>query len=124
MKRVIDDSEALYKTCKRLVIDGDPRPSEYCIANSEPYEPQETSEWVLDSDGLLICQKCGEIALQRMFVKMPYLIQDVRMVRSNFCPSCGADMKVGGYNFVSELSEMFESLLSEGHEDEMGESTN
>lgn len=27
-----------------------------------------------------------------------------------------------GDNFISELSEMFESLLSEGHEDEMGES--
>lgn len=40
MKRVIDVSETLYKTCKRLVSKGDPRPSESCIANSEPYEPQ------------------------------------------------------------------------------------
>lgn len=39
------------------------------------------------------------------------------------CPNCGADMKDEGNNFISELSEMFESLLSEGHEDEMGEST-
>ena len=95
MKRVIDISEGLYRTCKRLVSEGDPRPSESCIANSEPYEPQETSEWVTDSDDLPICQKCGEIALQRMFVKMPHLIQDVRMVRSNYCPNCGAKMKGG-----------------------------
>lgn len=95
MKRVINVSEALYNTCKRLVDEGDARPSESCIAASEPYEPRETSEWVLDSDGLPICQKCGEIALQRMFVKMPHLIQDVRMVRSNFCPNCGAKMKGG-----------------------------
>lgn len=93
MKRVIDVSDTLYKACKRLVSEGAPRPSESCIANSEPYEPQETSEWVLDSDGLPICQKCGEIALQRIFVKMPHLIQDVRMVRSNYCPNCGAKMK-------------------------------
>ena len=57
--------------------------------------PQGASEWVNDSDGLPICQKCGEIALQRIFVKMPHLIQDVRMVRSNYCPNCGAKMKGG-----------------------------
>ena len=77
MKRVIDVSDTLYKACKRLVSEGAPRPSESCIANSEPYEPQETSEWVLDSDGLPICKKCEEIALQRIFVKVPHLIQDV-----------------------------------------------
>ena len=93
MKRVIEVSDTLYKACKLLVNEGDPRPSESCIADSEPYEPQETSEWVLDSDGLPICKKCEEIALQRMFVKMPHLIQDVRMVRSNYCPNCGADMR-------------------------------
>lgn len=40
MKRVIDVSEMLYETCSRLVSEGDPRPSESCIANSEPYGPQ------------------------------------------------------------------------------------
>lgn len=52
-------------------------------------------EWENDSDNLPICNKCGEIALQRIFVKMPHLIQDVRMVRSNYCPNCGADMRGG-----------------------------
>ena len=93
MKKLIDVSETLYKTCRRLVSEGDARPSESCIANSEPYEPQKASEWVLDSDNLPICQKCGEIALQRVFVKMPHLIQNVRMVRSNYCPNCGAKMR-------------------------------
>lgn len=93
MKRVIEVSETLYEACKILVSKGDPRPSESCIADSKPYEPQGASEWVTDSDGLPICQKCGEIALQRIFVKMPRLIQDVRMVRSNYCPNCGAKMK-------------------------------
>lgn len=95
MKRVIDVRDTLYNACKRLVGEGDARPSEYCIANSEPYEPQETSEWITDSDGLLMCQKCGEFALQRVFVKMPHLIQDVHMVRSNYCPNCGSRMKAG-----------------------------
>lgn len=93
MKRVIDVSEALYEACKIIVSMGDPTPSERRIANSKPYEPQETSEWVNDSDNIPICQKCGEIALQRIFVKMPHLIQDVRMVRSNYCPNCGSKMK-------------------------------
>ena len=37
---MIEVSDTLYKTCKRLVSEGDPRPSESCIASSEPYEPQ------------------------------------------------------------------------------------
>ena len=36
MKIVIDVSDTLYKTCKRLVSEGDPRPSESCIANGIP----------------------------------------------------------------------------------------
>lgn len=95
MKRVIDVSDTLYKACRRIVNDGDPRPSECCIANSEPYEPQGEREWELDSDGLPVCSNCGELALQRVFVKMPHLIQDVSMVRSNYCPNCGAKMKGG-----------------------------
>ncbi|MBO5967311.1 MAG: hypothetical protein J6S14_02300 [Clostridia bacterium] len=50
-------------------------------------------KWELDSDGLPVCSECGEIALQRIFVKVPHLIQEVRMVRSSYCPNCGADMK-------------------------------
>lgn len=49
--------------------------------------------WEYDSDNLPICSECGEIALQRIFVKVPHLIQDVRMVCSNFCPNCGANMR-------------------------------
>lgn len=57
--------------------------------------PRLQGEWENDSDNLPICNKCGEIALQRIFVKMPHLIQDVRMVRSNYCPNCGAEMRGG-----------------------------
>ena len=64
------------------------------IFHAENQRPQ--GEWENDSDNLPICNKCGEIALQRIFVKMPHLIQDVRMVRSNYCPNCGADMRKGG----------------------------
>lgn len=48
--------------------------------------------WDVDSDNLPICSECGEIALQRVFIKIPQLIQDVQMVRSNYCPHCGAKM--------------------------------
>ena len=53
---------------------------------------RKSGKWEIDSDTLPICSKCGEIALQRIFVKVPHLIQDVRMVRSNYCPNCGAKM--------------------------------
>lgn len=36
MKIVTECSDTLYKTCKRLVSEGDPRPSESCIANGIP----------------------------------------------------------------------------------------
>ena len=62
----------------------------YADAKAEFQRP--TSEWVLDSDNLPVCKECGEVALQRIFVKMPHLIQDVRMVHSNYCPHCGAKM--------------------------------
>jgi ribosomal protein S27AE len=55
--------------------------------------PVVKAKWEFDSDKLPICSNCGEIALQRIFVKVPHLIQDVRMVRSNFCPNCGARME-------------------------------
>lgn len=56
-------------------------------------KPMVTAEWKNDSDGLPTCTNCGEIALQRVFVKVPHLIQDVRMVKSKFCPFCGAEMR-------------------------------
>lgn len=55
-------------------------------------KPVARGEWVNDNDGLPVCSACGEIALQRIFVKVPHLIQDVRMVLSNYCPNCGARM--------------------------------
>lgn len=55
--------------------------------------PVVRGKWELDSDELPICSNCGEIALQRIFVKLPHLIQDVRMVKSSYCPNCGADMR-------------------------------
>ena len=63
-------------------------------AGVETARPQ--GEWIIDNDNLPVCKECGEIALQRVFVKVPHLIQDVRMVKSNFCPNCGADMRKGG----------------------------
>ena len=54
---------------------------------------KQKAKWELDNDKLPICSNCGKIALQRVFVKVPHLIQDVRFVMFNFCPNCGADMR-------------------------------
>lgn len=48
--------------------------------------------WDVDSDNLPICSECGENALQRVFIKIPHRILDVRMVMSNYCPNCGAKL--------------------------------
>ena len=57
--------------------------------------PRPHGEWIYDSDNIPICNQCEEIALQRIFVKVPGLIQDVKMVHSNFCPHCEAQMTGG-----------------------------
>ena len=77
----------------------------------DPERPQ--AEWVNDSDNLPICKKCGEIALQRMFVKMPHLIQDVRMVRSNFCPNCGAKMSTEAEDAVPQSKKEVKAIETE-----------
>lgn len=56
MKIVIDVSDTLYKTCKRLVSEGDPRPSESCIANGTP----------VSTDGDLISRKALKKAIEEV----------------------------------------------------------
>ena len=55
--------------------------------------PVKKGRWIKDSDGLDICSECEEVALQRVFIKLPEKIVDLQMRRSNFCPNCGADMR-------------------------------
>lgn len=55
--------------------------------------PVVRGKWEIDNDGLPVCSECGEVALQRLFIKLPKLIPDIRMKRSNFCPYCGTDMR-------------------------------
>lgn len=50
-------------------------------------------EWEMDNDNIPVCKNCGEVALQRVYVRLPQFIEEVRMVKSHFCPNCGADMK-------------------------------
>lgn len=55
-------------------------------------KPVVRGEWVKDNDGIDICSECASIALQRVHIKLPEKIVDLRMVRSRFCPNCGAEM--------------------------------
>lgn len=55
--------------------------------------PVVRGRWEKDSDGLYICSECGEVALQRVFIKLPKKIVDLQMVQSAFCPHCGVDMR-------------------------------
>lgn len=63
------------------------------IIDNAPTVERPKGKWQNDSDNLPVCSECGEVALQRMFIKLPQRIQDVRLVRSNFCPNCGCDMR-------------------------------
>lgn len=59
-----------------------------------PDDVRGVGKWEKDSDGLDVCSECGEIALQRVFIKLPDKIVDLQMVRSKFCPNCGARLEV------------------------------
>ena len=49
--------------------------------------------WDIDADGLPVCSECGEIALQRVVCKLPEKAFHITMVKSKYCPSCGAKME-------------------------------
>lgn len=55
-------------------------------------EPVRHGRWITDNDGLPICSECEEVALQRVFIKLPEKIVDLQMVKSKRCPNCGAKM--------------------------------
>ena len=103
LKEVFSKLEGYFagQTIERILMIIDNAPT---VEQNEPmYYPQvdgitptvirPKGEWIYDSDNIPICNQCEEIALQRIFVKVPHLIQDVRMVKYNFCPKCGADMR-------------------------------
>ena len=54
--------------------------------------------WVANSDGLPVCSVCDEIAMQRLFCDTTHgeWRYDVRLVKTPFCPSCGAKMDKEG----------------------------
>lgn len=54
--------------------------------------PVRHGRWIKDSDGLTICSECEEVALQRVFIKLPEKIVDLQMQKSHYCPNCGAKM--------------------------------
>jgi hypothetical protein len=93
MKLMIEVEKDYYEMLKYNVEHGEKYKPFEIIANGVPYEERPQGEWIIDNDNLPVCKECGEVALQRVFVKMPHLIQEVRMVKSNFCPNCGADMR-------------------------------
>lgn len=60
--------------------------------------PVVPGRWVADSDGLPVCSVCGEIAMQRLFCDTTHgeWRYDVRLVKTSFCPNCGAEMDKEG----------------------------
>lgn len=59
---------------------------------SADVQPVRHGRWIKDSDGLTICSECEEVALQRVFIKLPEKIVDLQMQKSHYCPNCGAKM--------------------------------
>ena len=58
------------------------------IAQGIPYEDRPQGDW-LEDDGIIACSECGTRAVwitNNDYGSKPYI--------SNFCPKCGADMKV------------------------------
>lgn len=50
--------------------------------------------WMADSDGLPVCSVCDEVAMQRLHCDTLHgaLRYDVRLVKTPYCPNCGAKM--------------------------------
>ena len=50
--------------------------------------------WIADSDGLPVCSICDEVAMQRLHCDTMHETwrYDVRLVKTHFCPNCGAKM--------------------------------
>ena len=77
--------------CYNCITAYNKKPSEFTPATDGV---RGVGKWEKDSDGLDVCSECGEIALQRVFIKLPYKIVDLKMICSNYCPNCGAKMEV------------------------------
>jgi hypothetical protein len=56
--------------------------------------PMVHGRWIIDSDGLPVCSVCDEIAMQKMFCDILHKTwrYDVRLVKTPYCPNCGAKM--------------------------------
>jgi len=71
--------DALDRLCKVPAVDADP------VVHGR---------WIIDSDGLPVCSVCDEIAMQKMFCDTLHKTwrYDVRLVKTPYCPNCGAKM--------------------------------
>lgn len=86
MKRLINEDDVL--TCVGKAL--------HDILNlpSSQSEPErKTGRWIKDSDGVIVCSECQEVALQRLFLITDDMRYEARIVESNYCPNCGARME-------------------------------
>lgn len=56
-------------------------------------EQEKRGKWIIDKDGLPVCSVCGETALQRLRLAIPSMVADIKLVKSPYCPWCGAYLK-------------------------------
>lgn len=56
--------------------------------------PVKHGRWVADSDGLPVCSICNAVAMQRLHCNTSHRpwMYDVRLVKTPYCPYCGARM--------------------------------
>ena len=59
--------------------------------------PVRTGIWKKDADGIPCCSECGKAALQRLHMHLRLGTFDAPFVESDFCPECGALLKVPAY---------------------------
>lgn len=50
--------------------------------------------WIADRDGLPVCSVCDEVAMQRLYCDVLHetWTYDIRLVKTPYCPYCGAKM--------------------------------
>ena len=61
------------------------------LVNAPGMKPKR-GRWIED-DYIIICSECREPAMQRVFYSLTYHTTDIKMVKTPYCPHCGARME-------------------------------
>lgn len=60
--------------------------------NIAPTVEPKRGKWVED-DHIIVCSECEGVAMQRVYYSLTHSTTDISMVKTPYCPHCGAKME-------------------------------